>query len=154
MKLVGRIMKNFKYLIFLVLFYPAVSFCQEANEPGFGFTLGKWVKNGDELRDDSFELFIGPGLRNSKSSRWQSQYGFWYLYSEYNKTRTSEDPPYRDFKEKKSSNFYGFSYVYGRYFHISENQGIYAYGGTGFGLAQSKASYYDFLSALPWIILK
>lgn len=42
-------------------------------------------------------------------------------------------------KEKKNIIFFGLSYLYGKYSYIANNQGLYAYGGAGFGAILSQS---------------
>lgn len=118
-------------MLLMIFLFPLHLFCQEDDAPkrsigisaGKGFTLETSKK---ELKASSFELFAGPGLRNSKHSRWAAQFGFVYSRRDFTNEANSDEPAGRHI-------FWGLFYNYGRYFHISEHQGVYAYAGSGLG---------------------
>ncbi|MGE5364178.1 MAG: hypothetical protein ACM3SM_08605 [Bacteroidota bacterium] len=127
-------------IIFFFLILSSVLFSQDSKKvykTNFGFTFGRGFSFLDPpkgINVTSIEFFLRPGLRNCTSSRWASQWGASFIQAQ---SEENIEDSYE--KEKKDIVFFGLSYLYGKYFYIADSQGLYAYGGAGFGAILSQS---------------
>jgi hypothetical protein len=119
--------------LFIIFIIPLVVLGQVnvAPKKSFGILYGPGISFNKCISLTSFELFVGPGLKKSTCSRWSSQVGIIYNSIKYH--CIIDDYALRE--GINEDRYYDFAYTYGRYFHISEKQGIYTYTGAALGLS-------------------